>query len=64
MEEVKEGMGHGVVSEQAYTQVWEECYQEVLFIPSQNRYTQASMATTKDRLESLEKKLQVTATSL
>ena len=64
MEEVKEGMGHGVVSEQAYTQVWEECYQEVLFIPSQNHYTRASMASTKDRLESLEKKLQVTATSL
>ena len=64
MEEVKEGMGHGEVSEQAYTQVWEECYQEALFISSQNRYTRGSMASTKDRLESLEKKLQVTVTSL
>ena len=59
MEEVKEGMGHGEISPQVYSQVWEECYQEVLFIPSQNRYTRASMASNKDRLESLEKALQV-----
>ena len=57
---MKEGMGHGAISQLVYTQVWEECYQEVLFIPSQNRYTRASMASTKDRLESLEKQLQVT----
>ena len=56
---VKEGMNHGILPEGAYAQIWEECYQEVLFIPSQNRYTRASMASNKDRLESLEKKLQV-----
>ena len=60
MELVKEGMGHGTISQLIYAQVWEECYQEVLFIPSQNRYTRASLASTKDRLESLEKQLQVT----
>lgn len=58
MEIVKDGMGHGNVSSDVYTHVWEECYNEVLFIPSQNRYTRASMGSNKDRLESLEKRLQ------
>ena len=57
-------MGHGEVSEQAYTQVQEECYQEVLFIPSLNQYTRASMAFTRDRLDSLEKKEEATGYSI
>ena len=52
---MKEGMGHGVIQPEAYTQVWEECYNEVLFIPSQNHYTHASMMSKKDLLESMEK---------
>ena len=39
-------------------QCWFEHYQ-VMFIPSQNRITRAAMASKKDRLESLEKKLDV-----
>lgn len=31
----------------------------MLFLPGQNRYTRASLATKKDRVESLEKKLEV-----
>jgi len=61
MDVVKKAMGHGdngVLSIEAYTQVWEECLSQVLFLPGQNRYTRASLATKKDRLESCEKKLE------
>lgn len=96
MEVVKAGMGHGDLSMEAYTQVWEECYGQVtvplssgplkrgliscedecswsvtvdspalplflqvLYLPAQNRYTRANLASKKDRIESLEKKLEV-----
>lgn len=39
MERVKIGMGHGDLTMEAYTQVWEECLSQVLFVPSQNKYT-------------------------
>ena len=39
MERVKTGMGHGDLTQDAYAQVWEECLGQVLFVPSQNRYT-------------------------
>jgi pre-mRNA-splicing factor CDC5/CEF1 len=59
MEVVKTGMDHGELSLDAYSTVWDECYDQVMFIPSQNRITRAAMASKKDRLESLEKKLEV-----
>lgn len=58
MEVVKQGMNHGDLSLDAYTQVWEECLREVLFLPNQNRYTRANLASKKDRLESAEKRLE------
>ncbi|GBN28248.1 Cell division cycle 5-like protein, partial [Araneus ventricosus] len=58
MEVVKKGMGHGDLSLEAYTQVWEECLAQVLFLPTQNRYTRANLASKKDRIESLEKRLE------
>jgi pre-mRNA-splicing factor CDC5/CEF1 len=58
MEEVKGGMGHGDLSLESYTQVWEECLAQVLFLPSQQRYTRANLAGKKDRIESLEKRLE------
>jgi pre-mRNA-splicing factor CDC5/CEF1 len=62
MEHVKHRMGHGDLSLDAYTQVWEECYAQVLYLPSQNRYTRASLASKKDRIESLDKQLEVCVT--
>ncbi|XP_077586222.1 cell division cycle 5-like protein [Stigmatopora nigra] len=59
MEVVKVGMGHGDLSMEAYCQVWEECYGQVLYLPGQNRYTRANLASKKDRIESVEKKLDV-----
>lgn len=58
MEKVKVGMGHGDLTMEAYTQVWDECLSQVLFVPSQNRYTRASLASKKDRLESVSRQLE------
>lgn len=58
MDVVKLGMGHGDLSLEAFSQVWDECLAQVLFLPNQNRYTRASLASKKDRLESLEKRLE------
>lgn len=58
MEVVKQGMNHGELSLDSFTQVWSECLGQVLFLPNQNRYTRANLASKKDRIESLEKKLE------
>ena len=52
-------MNHEDICDDDYCKIWNECYSEILFIPSQNRYTRSSMASSKDKLESLEIKLQV-----
>ncbi|XP_074093173.1 cell division cycle 5-like protein isoform X2 [Macrotis lagotis] len=59
MEVVKQGMSHGELSNEAYNQVWEECYSQVLYLPGQSRYTRANLASKKDRIESLEKRLEI-----
>lgn len=59
MNVVKEGMGHGDLSIDSFSQVWDECYAQVLFLPLQNRYIRASLASKKDRIQSLEKRLEV-----
>lgn len=59
MEVVKHGMGHGDLSMEAYNQVWEECYSQVLYLHGQSRYTRANLASKKDRIESVEKKLEI-----
>ncbi|XP_074646818.1 cell division cycle 5-like protein [Tubulanus polymorphus] len=58
MDVVKRGMGHGELSLETYSQVWEECYSQVLYLPTQNRYTRATLASKKDRIESLDKRLE------
>lgn len=62
MKVVKEGMGHGDLSQEAFCQVWDECYAQVLFLPTQNRYIRASLASKKDRIQSLDKRLEVSWT--
>ena len=58
MEVVKKGMSHGEVSLDAYTQVWEECLAQVLYLPSQQRYTRANLVNKKDRIDSLKERLE------
>jgi pre-mRNA-splicing factor CDC5/CEF1 len=38
--------------------VWEECLAQVLYLPTQQRYTRANLASKKDRIESMEKRLE------
>lgn len=59
MQMVKNGMAHGDLSLESYCQVWQECLSQVLYLPSQNRYTRANLASKKDRIESFEKKLEL-----
>ncbi|KAJ6638555.1 Cell division cycle 5-like protein [Pseudolycoriella hygida] len=58
MQIVKNGMAHGDLAIESYSQVWKECLAQVLYLPSQNRYTRANLASKKDRFESAEKKLE------
>ncbi|EDV38652.1 uncharacterized protein Dana_GF24891 [Drosophila ananassae] len=58
MDVVKERMGHGELPLDVYAQVWQECLGQVLYLPSQHRYTRANLASKKDRLESAEKRLE------
>ena len=58
MDVVKYGMGHGELPIEAYTQVWEECLGQVLFVPNLNKYTRANLVSKKERLESAEKRLE------
>jgi pre-mRNA-splicing factor CDC5/CEF1 len=55
---VRKAMGHGELTSEAYAQVWEECYAQVLYVPSTNRFTRASVTSRKDKIESYEKKLE------
>lgn len=41
---VKAGMGHKELTGAEYSSIWEECYREVVYVPSQSRYTRASLA--------------------
>ena len=43
------------------TQKYFICYPQLLFVPSQQRYTRSALASRKDRLESHEKRLEVSA---
>lgn len=56
---IKKAMGHGELTSEAYAVVWEECYAQVLYIPGSNRFTRASVASRKDKIESYEKRLEV-----
>ncbi|RWS01817.1 cell division cycle 5-like protein, partial [Dinothrombium tinctorium] len=58
MEVVKQGMAHGELSLDAYCTVWDECLGQVLYIPSQNRYSRANISSKKDKIESHEKRLE------
>ncbi|XP_001604289.1 cell division cycle 5-like protein [Nasonia vitripennis] len=58
MSVVKEGMAHGDLSLESYSTVWEECLSQVLYLEPQKRYTRATLASKKDRIEAYERKLE------
>ncbi|XP_043498575.1 cell division cycle 5-like protein [Polistes fuscatus] len=51
-------MAHGDLSLDAYTTVWEECLSQILYLETQKRYTRATLASKKDRVEACERKLE------
>ncbi|XP_058788836.1 cell division cycle 5-like protein [Phymastichus coffea] len=58
MAAVKEGMAHGELSLESYSKVWEECLSQVLYLEPQKRFTRATLASKKDRIEASERKLE------
>ncbi|KAF7990428.1 hypothetical protein HCN44_000233 [Aphidius gifuensis] len=58
MQIVKEGMAHGELSIDVYTTVWEECLGQILYLEPQKRYTRATLAIKKDRIEAYKRKLE------
>ncbi len=59
MDVVKTGMQHGDLSLDAYTQVWEECLSQVLYMPAKKRYIRANLASKMERIQYMEKRLDV-----
>ncbi|KAI1294832.1 Cell division cycle 5-like protein [Halotydeus destructor] len=55
---VSQGMAHGDLSCETFETVWNECLSQVLYVPSQNRYTRANYASKKDKVDALEKRLE------
>lgn len=54
MELLKESMEHEKLTAVEEAKIWDECYSQLLYLPSQNRYTKASMVSKKDRIDSIE----------
>ena len=59
MDAVKKAMAHGELQLEVYTKVWDECYGQLLFLPNQQRFTRSALASKKDRIESVEKRLEI-----
>ncbi|BES87296.1 cell division [Nesidiocoris tenuis] len=58
MEVVKQGMNHGDISLEMFTHVLEEFLKKVIYLPTQNRFTRLHLASNKDKLEAVQKKLE------
>lgn len=42
-----------------FNKVWRDCYNRLLFLPNENRYTRVDRASKKERIESMEKQLKI-----
>lgn len=58
-EALKQGMSHGELCSEASDQLWEERCGQVCSLPEQRRYTPAELASPKDRMQALEKRLEI-----
>lgn len=58
MEQVKDAMGHGDISDMDYSSVWDECYSQLLYVPAQNRYTKAKIVYKNEHIKALESRLE------
>lgn len=49
----------GDVALPVYDTLWNECVKDICFVPSQHRYGRAALLSQRERVESLERELQV-----
>ncbi|CAL8087506.1 unnamed protein product [Orchesella dallaii] len=63
MKTVEKAMEHDVTFP-TYTQVWEECLSQVMFVPSENSFKRMSLVPKKDKIESMEMELDVNRTHM
>ena len=54
---VREGMAHGEVTIESYTEEWDKCWNELMFVPSEGRYKPKRYVSKKDKVEAAETKL-------
>lgn len=54
---VREGMAHGEVTLESYTEEWDKCWNELMFVPSEGRYKPKRYVSKKDKVEAAETKL-------
>ncbi|KPM01206.1 cell division cycle 5-like protein [Sarcoptes scabiei] len=59
MELIKERMAHENLEPEVHAKIWDECHSQLLYLPSQNRYAKASMVSKRERIESIEKRLEM-----
>ncbi|KAH9395289.1 CDC5 cell division cycle 5-like protein [Tyrophagus putrescentiae] len=57
MKTVQAGMKHGDLSLHDYSKVWDECFAQLLYLPTQNRYTKADIVSKRDRIEAIDHRL-------
>ncbi|OTF76916.1 cell division cycle 5-like protein [Euroglyphus maynei] len=58
MSSLKDGMEHDDLSVNDSAKIWDECYSQLLYLPAQNRYTKASMVSKRERIESIDSRLE------
>ena len=58
MKVVQEGMGHPELSLEQYSKHWEDCLNQVVYLPTEGRYTRTNAASKKERMESLRVRLE------
>ncbi|KAM7541286.1 hypothetical protein Aperf_G00000046523 [Anoplocephala perfoliata] len=56
---IRAGLGHGKVSGEAYSRVWEECLSQVLHLSQHHHFTRANLVPKQERLNAVEKRLEV-----
>ena len=55
---VKSQMGHGELTHEAFSTVWEECLSQVLFLPDHKRIARLRDVSKKDRIDTFQWRLQ------
>lgn len=58
MQHVKKQMAYDDMSLHEYNQIWEQCYSQVLYLPSHKRFTRANLASKTEKIDAMKQKLE------